>query len=504
MIYLIGKGEFKMSWITTYPAPKGATLREDFSVLVRVPGEEWKDLFVYEVKVDMHEVRKASMAYFDMEGQIEVRVECKAQSVEKAVIRPLSLGIVPQTDEHSVSFVLDRPCKLTLEIDGDRFTNLHLFANPMEIDVPQPDGANVLYVKPGIHRTEDIYRLLNTPGKNGSTPDILYFGPGMHWLEETILRIPSDTTVYVAGGSIVVGSFVCEHVRNVDIRGRGILYLSDFHRFSAFRGIRIVFSENIKVEGIITLDPPHYSIYLGKSSQVSIRNFKSFSTRGWSDGIDMMACSHIDIDDVFLRTSDDCIAIYGTRWDYIGDSRYISVRNSIFWADVAHPLMIGTHGNHHQNGDIIEHILFENIDILEHHEPQPNYMGAMAINAGDYNTIRDVVYRNIRVEDFELGRLVDIRVIWNKDYNPVPGRLIENIRFENISYTGANTHQNRIYGFDKERIVRRVHFENLRINGQLILDARQGNFDINEYVEGVIFSMTNCPISPGGDNPPCG
>ncbi|KRE92061.1 hypothetical protein ASG89_33950 [Paenibacillus sp. Soil766] len=90
----------------------------------------------------------------------------------------------------------------------------------------------------------------------------------------------------------------------------------------------------------------------------------------WSDGIDIMACFHIDIEDIFMRNSDDCIAVYGTRWDFYGDTRYVTVRNSVLWADVALPIMMGTHGDHHKDGDTIEHICFENIDILEHHELQ--------------------------------------------------------------------------------------------------------------------------------------
>jgi hypothetical protein len=478
-----------MSTLRTYEAPKGAVGREDYRVWVRIPGEPWKELFVYEVKVDMHQVRQASMVYFDMEGEVEVKVEGSRTLVRNVVIRPLSAEIRFTEEENSVSFLLNRPCKLSIEMDGDRFSNLHLFANPLETEPPSPEDEGVLMLKPAIHRTEDIYRLAQTPKtEGGKAPTVLYFGPGMHWLEETLLRIPSGMTVYIAGGAIVAGSLVCERVRDVTIRGRGMLYLSDFHRFSAFRGIRIVFSENISVEGITTLDPPHYSIYLGQSNRVSIRNFKSFSTRGWSDGIDMMACTDIEVDDVFLRTSDDCIAIYGTRWDYHGDSRHITVRNSVFWADVAHPLMIGTHGDHHKDGDTMEDILFENIDILEHHEPQPNYMGTMAINAGDKNTVRRVTYRDIRVEDFELGRLVDLRVVWNKDYNPVPGNRIEDIRFERISYNGANRNPSQILGFDAERGVAGVHFSGLRINGEEILRPEDGNFVMNEYAQNVTFA----------------
>ena len=316
---------------------------------------------------------------------------------------------------------------------------------------------------------------------------MIYFGPGMHYLEETIFRIPSGKTVYIAGGAIVVGSLVCDHVQDVTIRGRGMLYLSDFHRFSAFRGVRIIYSHHITVEGIILLDPPHYSIYIGQSEHIRIRNFKSFSTRGWCDGIDMMSSSHIEIEDVFLRTSDDCIAVYGSRWDYKGDSRCVSVKDSVLWADVAHAMNIGGHGDYRRGGDLIEDIQFSNIDILEHHEPQPGYWGAMNINVGDNNTVRNVIYDNIRVEDFELGQLLDIRVVWNEKYNPVAGKRIENIHFRNVTYNGKDENKNRIHGFDCERSVEGVTFTNLRINGELILSAEQGNFEINEFVSGIQF-----------------
>ncbi|GMK42490.1 hypothetical protein PCCS19_55500 [Paenibacillus sp. CCS19] len=476
-----------MSYLKIWDAPAGAVGREDFEVSVRIPGEKWEPLFVYEAKVDMHNVRQASMSFFDMGGPVEVRVVSRKGTIHQAVIRPLSKRIPFEVEDTAVIFRLKEPCKLSIEVNGDRFSNLHLFANAPEDNPPLPDGPNVLFLKPAIHRVEDIHRLANHPLPGGAAPEVIYFGPGMHYLEETILRIPSGKTVYIAGGAIVVGSLVCDHVQDVAIRGRGVLYLSDFHRFSAFRGVRIMFSHHISVEGIVLLDPPHYSIYIGKSEHIRIRDFKSFSTRGWCDGIDMMSSSHIEIEDVFLRTSDDCIAVYGSRWDYKGDSRCVSVKDSVLWADVAHAMNIGGHGDYRRGGDLIEDIQFSNIDILEHHEPQPGYWGAMNINVGDNNTVRNVTYDNIRVEDFELGQLVDIRIVWNEKYNPVAGKRIENIHFRNVSYNGKNEHKNRIYGFDRERTVDGVTFTNLRINGELILDAEQGHFDINEHAYGIQF-----------------
>ncbi|MDF2938310.1 MAG: hypothetical protein K0Q90_3683, partial [Paenibacillaceae bacterium] len=177
-----------MSKLVVYEAPKGAAGRNDFAVRVRVPGEKWQELFVYEVKVDMHEVRRASMVYFDMEGTVEVEVESLSEPVEQVMIRPLSVGMMHRQEENRISFRLDRPQKLSIEINGQRFSNLHLFANPLETDAPDPSADHVLFLKPAIHRTEDIYRLARTPkGPESKAPDTLYFGPGLHWLEEGIL-----------------------------------------------------------------------------------------------------------------------------------------------------------------------------------------------------------------------------------------------------------------------------------------------------------------------------
>jgi len=476
------------SQIIAYPAPAEAVGNDDFTVRVRTSEGDWVSLFTYLVCVDMHDVREASMATFDFAGTVEVEVTSVRKTVASAVIRPLSKAIAHSTAGNTISFTIDRPCKLSIEINGDRFHNLHLFANALETDAPDPDSANVLYVEPGAYNAESLVISLHASVEDGARKDIVYFAPGLHRFEDGLFFIPSDKTVYVAGGAIVVGAFVCKHVENVAIRGRGIVYLRDIAKTTYWRTVQIDYSRNVLVEDIVSVDPPHYSIHLGQSDNVWIRNFKSFSTRGWCDGIDMMSCSNVHIEDVFLRTSDDCIAVYGSRGEFKGDTTNICVKDSILWADVAHPIMIGCHGDHEGEGDMLQNLSFSNIDILEHHEPQDGYWGCMAINAGDKNTVRNVTFSGIRIEQFEQGRLVDIRVFQNEKYNPYPGNRVENIRFEHISFNGSCGNPSVIAGFDDKRIVDGVHFRDFRINGTLIDGQEPGRFECNEYVRNVTFS----------------
>lgn len=465
--------------LAVYPIPKALPKNYDFTVQLRMPGGEWIEAEALLVKVDMHNVREASLVKFDFSGEVEVKISCNREPVKEAVIRPLSAGILAETiDERTLRFNLSKPLKLSVEINGDRFHNLHLIAKDMEEKKPNPADPGVACLEPRIHRMEDVQEKLLD-----SRYHTLYFKPGLHHMEQVLINMPSNKKVYIEGGAYVAGSFVCDKVENVQISGRGMIYLAEFGRFSAFRGVRLKYAHHIGISGISVIDPPHYSIYLGQSHHIRISDFESFSTRGWSDGIDMMSCRDVEIDNVFMRNSDDCIAIYGHRWGYYGDTRNIHVRNSTLWADVAHPTMIGTHGDYHADGTLIENITFDNIDILEHHEPQDNYQGCLTINAGDKNTVRNVSYRNIRIEPFELGRIIDIRVIWNPDYNPVPGNRIEQISFDGIYYNGSDAAVSRISGFDNDRCVDGVTIENFYMNDRKITDSSAGNFELGEYVK---------------------
>jgi len=204
------------------------------------------------------------------------------------------------------------------------------------------------------------------------------------------------------------------------------------------------------------------------------------------------------IEGVFMRNSDDCIAIYGHRWKFYGDCRNILVHNSTLWADVAHPILIGTHGNSEPGkSEVLENMKFENIDILNQDEKQINYQGCMSINVSDENLARNIVFENIRVEDFEQGQLLNLRVTLNKKYALAPGRGIENVYFKNVSYNGKNANLSIIEGYSPERGIKNIVFEGLKINGTEISPKlnKPGYMQYSDfsrfyeglYVEGIVY-----------------
>ncbi len=107
-----------------------------------------------------------------------------------------------------------------------------------------------------------------------------------------------------------------------------------------------------------------------------------------------MCCRNVVVDNVFLRNSDDCIAIYNHRWNWWGGSSDITVQNSVLWADIAHPINMGGHGDPDSlTGEVLENVTVRNIDILEHDEDDPLYQGSMNIDCGDKNIVRNVLLR---------------------------------------------------------------------------------------------------------------
>ncbi|MDE5673732.1 MAG: endo-polygalacturonase, partial [Muribaculaceae bacterium] len=143
-------------------------------------------------------------------------------------------------------------------------------------------------------------------------------------------------------------------------------------------------------------------------------------------------------------------------------------------------------------------IVYRNIDVVDMHENQVDYQGVFAILAGDNNIVKNITFEDIRIENFRKGRLIDIRIPWNKKYCAAPGSCIENVLFKDIYYNGDRSELSLIIGYDETRKIKGVTFDNLVINGEHIYDKMPGKpgwyktadmapMFIGEHVEDVVF-----------------
>lgn len=456
--------------LVTYPIPAGAPTNAAYSVKVRPVGGNWETLGVYLARLNLinaatggSQVQSSSMAYFDFAGAVEVEVTYAKAAVATARVRPDSYGIQPEVSGSTVRFTLTEPRKIVVQVNDDIFDCLHLLTRKIDHNPPTADD-----------------------------PDVIYFGPGVHTTPDSTVQVPSGKTVYLAGGAVLKARVDFKNVEHAALRGRGVIW-------AAPGGTTIDGSKFITVDGVTMLNPNGYAATVGQSEHVTISDLGSFSSVGWGDGIDVFSSSHVTVDRVFMRNADDCIAIYAHRWDWYGDTKFVTVKNSTLWADVAHPINVGTHGNS-DSPELIDHLTFSNLDICDHREPQMGYQGCIALNTGDSNLISNVLVDGVRVEDFREGQLIHLRVMYNTKYNTSVGRGIQSVYIKDLSYTGTRTNTCLLLGYDADHAIKDVTFENLTVNGKVIADSmkKPGWFlptdyipmHVNEHVHNLKFITT--------------
>lgn len=442
-------------------APEGANLKDTYSVRVRVPGGVWQkvDTYAFAVAhngVPQRTVDTVSVAPFSFEGEVEVEITHLKADIDSFRVRPLSYGIEARQQGRTLSLKLTRPRYLSIECNGDIFDNLHLLADSL---CSPPAHADIT------------------------------FAPGLHKIDGDSLLIPSNSTVYIAPGAVVKGWLCVADAEDVRVLGQGIILPSDGHG-----GVEVRRSRRVLVDGPLTTRLP-----IGESDSVEMRNAKVFSSFAWGDGFNLYGCSYIRQHHLFARTSDDCSTVYCTRMGYHGSSHHIRISDAVYWPDVAHPIMIGIHGDIDKNEEV-HHVVYEDIDVLEHCEYQVDYQGCIAINDGDNVLVHDLTFKNFRIESMREGMLLNLRVCFNQKYCRAPGRGISNITLSNISYTGAKPNIGIITGYNEERVIEGLHFEGLTVNGLPVYDAMPERptwyktadfapFFIGEHVHDVTFAL---------------
>jgi hypothetical protein len=441
---------------------------DDYTVRVRVPGGQWQDLYEFNVKVDLDKQQNASMVYFNFDGTVEMAVQKNNGKFAQVVVRPEGKGVQPVVKDGIAYFTLQRPENLSVEFDGDRRHNLHVFTHAIRADMPAvADGLSSYDIAAG--KAPDM------------TQPTVFFGPGIHRGE---FRVRSHTTVYIHGAAIMNSPLVMDGVEDVKVISDGLF---DGVEMTTIRNAR-----NVVIDGPIFINQPHGTMRCIESQDLHERSIRTIGAGQWSDGLGHFACERVTIADSFVRTSDDCLTFYNHRWDIWGDTRDVVAKDTTLWADVAHAIMIGIHGNTpmpaHPKSEVLERLRFTNLDILEHDEDEPEYEGALGIMAGDDNLVRDVVFEDIRVDRIEEGKLFNLKIAYTAKYNTSPGLGIENVVLRNIHYTGRGSPSaSAITGRAGARGVRNVTIENVTVGDKRLVKPEPGLLEINEFVDGLHF-----------------
>lgn len=470
--------------VKIHPAPEGIKLSEAFVVKV-----EDQNVPVYKTKIPPdHPIPRlnhsrsifgyASIASFDINESVTVSVDYP-EAVESVKILPTSYGIAPNIEGNKITFQMDGPGHLTVEVNGVWHQSLHILVNPFEEDVPNPDD-----------------------------PNVVYFGPGVH--ELTTLKVEDNTTVYIAGGAYIRAGMEDDEPEvnlrgrkrnpptffiegdNITIRGRGIIDQSAIPRPRRRYTVFAQHSNEVKIEGITIFDPSHWTMPIQSSDNVHVDNIKIIGWRGNSDGVDISSSRDMLVENCFFRTLDDAVVI--KSFTGCGEVRNIHTRKCVIWNELAHSLSIGA--EIHEN---VSNILFEDCDVIH----DVGRETALRVYHCDDALISDVTFHNIRVE--EARRLISCWIGKTRWSHTEERGNIRNVVFKDIIATSApidttltgfqdgtdwkpyiiRDHASMLLtGFDENHNIEGVIFDNVILDGKKV-EAK--NVKANEFVKGIEF-----------------
>ncbi|MDD4227294.1 MAG: glycosyl hydrolase family 28 protein [Mariniphaga sp.] len=439
LILLVTSLHAAPSNLIIYDAPANMEAAPEYKLEV-----DGRNVFVYNT-------RSAAFAYFSFDGKVDVKVTFASQ-IYDFDIRPKSKNIEGEQYRNQIQFALDKPLNLSVEINKNLKRPLFIFANPLETNVPDKKNNDVLFFEKG---------KIHTPGE---------------------VLIKSDQTVYIEGGAVVRGHFKTNGSKNVKITGRGILD-NRLYTKGQFRPIEINQSEHVEVSGIIIAESRHWTCASHASRHVVYDNLKVVSSNDWDDGIDIVGSQHIMVNNCFIQSKDDCIAIKaGTKYFTDFSSEFIVndvvIQNSVLWnGDWGNALEIGFE----TRADTIKNITFRNCDIIHAEGPE----GTFTIHNGDRAVITNILYEDIRVEDSR-GWLIDFRILESVYSKDDQRGKIENVHFKNIFVEGEKYPSSQMLGFNDVYRINRVTLEDFFIHGNKITSIYNGMISI-AHIENLEF-----------------
>ena len=453
--------------LTLYEGPK--TMQTSGDAVVTVNGY---DLFVYDVMVNHEHIWNANtlptttpMTYFDFEGTTRIRIEMPGlpQAVESAVVQPYSWGIEPEVKDGVVSFLITEPGQYTVVFNGNVNKALHIFANPLETDVPDPDD-----------------------------PDVFYIGPG-EWVIDAI-ALQDNQTLYLSGGAVLHSIISVANANNVKIRGRGIIDGSDYPAWNqagsyARVPIDLNHSKNVTVEGIIIVNSNCWNLNSYSSKNVAIDNVKIISGRQNGDGFTFQSCTNHLVTNCFARTWDDSLVIK----NYSGSTKGITFKNIQVWTDLAQSMEIGYETDKGMTLDPeITEVLFEDVTVLYNfHKP------IISIHNSDDAFVHGIVYRNIVVENaFMQGdngnnkELIEM-TLQNSSWSTVRDEFgsIDNVLIDGLTVINTpegKVPRSRMSGIGEDNMITNVTLKNVKILGQPITTLKDMKLSIDEYCDGIV------------------
>lgn len=426
--------------------------RENSSIRVLVNGKESACINAWVNTACLWNVghyETTPLTIFEMKDEAvgaKVRVALpSSEKVNSAIVRPLSSGIkakvVPSVSGSYVEFEVKKWGSYSVEFNGETSGALQVFVNPE-------------------------YKEGDYSGK--------YLALG---------TVTGEKTGF--GGTVYGSGILCSNSKGAVVQpGSG----------TGYYGITILNEYQAGYGG-----DGSWEVQVPDCTNIEFNYFHIIACSPNSDGISIQSSDNIRIYNSYFRTWDDGVVLKNYSG---GNTHDITVKNCVFWTDLAQSMEIGAETNKAGTANSIYTANFEDIDIIH-----SNHKPAMSIHNMDNITVSDIHWKNVTIEDAQMGNnqgygdgwplIIDVT---NVRGGEVPGTdagwtrqwdrgTIENVTFENISVLSWQNDRNlkpgvRIMNSEYGGTISNITITNLNYNGERITsenDLRSSDTIFNQF-----------------------
>ncbi len=260
-------------------------------------------------------------------------------------VQPWRLNIRPTRSGRTITFRLDGPAKISISRPGDFFSDsemLYLFANPAEKNPP-----------------------------TATTPGIRFFGPGIH--RENIDAATGDH-IYLAPGSVILGSLNIWQVDRVSVLGRGVIVYdgpqnpADDDGWMHKRNWHCIVMDNahdITIEGLTCVVRSRtWQIQMKDSRRIVYDNIKVIGANTGNanaDGMDWLGGGDTVVRNSFFRAADDVFAMQSS-WEGYGPTAFavqgepvtnVTVEHSVLSTSISNIVRAAWPGKNFEGGNFL-------------------------------------------------------------------------------------------------------------------------------------------------------
>lgn len=371
----------------------------------------------FEVRLDgalvpVVEYKDIHYCHFSLDDTAEIEIVAMDGPVTMARLQPTSRGLAAKIEGASVRFTMPGPMSLVAQLDFRE--KLFLFADGPAEAVPTDalnaeslgavgDGKtdNTVLLQTALDRLPEGGTLVIPAGHFRSGTLHLRSAMRLHLEAGALLQALDDHEAIrpIPGATSYIGFLVCTDLENVSITGPGTIDGNGYVVRKAYEAAlkikkqpgRLLYLRDCKYVSIrdVTLrDSYSWNVQFLRTDHVEVEGIQILSDVRLSnhDGIDVVGCSHVRVEDAFVFCEDDGITPKAAEDREVSEDHLY--RNLVIWAHKANGICIGSESACR----VMRDFRFENIDIL-------NGANGIRLDTTEGAVYEDMTFRNIHIED---------------------------------------------------------------------------------------------------------